>query len=463
MDMVFLGGAMSVGVGVGVSPSCYYERMFDTLKVFEIISSQIVLLQKHYESSIVDTESMLCLSNVEGQLGALKDSVFAKYSAGGTWAVEGYGSSKSAIVHQTHASRSSVAKSIARGKLLNKLDSLSDALRDNFLTSDHIDIFSRIKDSKYNEFLERDIDLLTDNAIKLDVAHFSQIVNYWKNIVDDLLDETPDDYKHFENRRLILNELNDGSYLLHGVLDKATAMVFKKALEDIANKFWRKDSIEQRKTTSKAAYRADAAGYLGQLYLNATAKSDDGEFADFNFTPSISSDIVVDIAQLRDDFSTREYLSNNLSKTSPINNAHSKNYVKQILCDTELNVITIKNDSTIDIGRKVRVAPEKMKRILATQTDTCTIEGCNIPASWCDAHHIHHWADGGETKIENMVLLCRRHHTMIHNDKTFMYKASMQIEQFKNRHQNTRHQLCQHEKQKQSPQQKHPPPLKHTG
>ena len=455
--------------------------MFDTQKVFEIISSQIVLLQKHYESSIVDAKSMLAMSDIENEVCSLRDMVFAKYSVGGLWANEGYHSSKSAIVHQTHASRASVAKSIARGKLLNEFESLSDALKDNLLTCDHVDVFSRVKDSKYDMFLDRDIDLLVENAIKFDVAHFSQIVNYWKNIVDDQLDETPDDYKHFENRRLFLNELDDGSYLLHGVLDKATAMVFKKALEDIANKFWRKDSIDQRKTTSKAAYRADAAGYLGQLYLNATANTTAATanttantaatanvttsvgtaegFAEFSFTPSISSDIVIDVAQLRNDYSTREYLSNNLSKTSPIHNAHSKNHIKQILCDTELNVIIKDDDASINLGRKVRVAPERIKRILATQTNTCTIEGCSIPASWCNAHHIHHWADGGETKIENLVLLCRRHHTMIHNNKTFMYKASKQIKQFKKRHscqnKNSHHQKNQ--------QQNHPPPIENTG
>ena len=407
--------------------------MFDTDKVFEIISSQIVLLQKHYESSIVDTKEMLSVSNIENEVSALRDKVFSKYSASGKWADEGYQSSKSAIIHQTHAGRASVTKSIARGKLLSEYESISDALSDNLLRSDHIDLFSRINDSKYSEFLNRDIDLLVENAIKFDVHRFSHVINYWKNIVDDQIDETPDDYKNFENRRLFLNELQDGSYLLHGVMDKASAMAFKKALEDIANKLWRKDSAENRSTTSKAAYRADAAGYLGQLYVTATAKNED-EFAEFNFTPTISSDLTIDVAELRNDFSTREYLKKNLIKATPIQAAQSKNFVKQILCDSEMSTIVKNADSTIDLGRKVRIAPLKMKRTLAMQNDTCTIEGCSIPASWCDAHHIHHWVDGGETKIENLVLLCRRHHTMIHNDKTFMHKASQQIEKFKTIH-----------------------------
>ncbi|MFN2589627.1 MAG: HNH endonuclease signature motif containing protein, partial [Actinomycetota bacterium] len=40
--------------------------------------------------------------------------------------------------------------------------------------------------------------------------------------------------------------------------------------------------------------------------------------------------------------------------------------------------------------------------------------GCDRPHAWCDAHHIVHWAHGGETKLSNLILLCRRHHRVIH-------------------------------------------------
>ncbi|HXJ66316.1 MAG TPA: HNH endonuclease signature motif containing protein, partial [Actinomycetota bacterium] len=37
------------------------------------------------------------------------------------------------------------------------------------------------------------------------------------------------------------------------------------------------------------------------------------------------------------------------------------------------------------------------------------------PSGWCEAHHVVHWADGGDTKLHNLVLLCRRHHRMLHD------------------------------------------------
>jgi hypothetical protein len=44
----------------------------------------------------------------------------------------------------------------------------------------------------------------------------------------------------------------------------------------------------------------------------------------------------------------------------------------------------------------------------------CVATGCDIPHRWCDAHHILHWIDGGGTDLDNLILLCRRHHTMWH-------------------------------------------------
>ncbi|MET7672719.1 HNH endonuclease signature motif containing protein, partial [Micromonospora luteifusca] len=45
----------------------------------------------------------------------------------------------------------------------------------------------------------------------------------------------------------------------------------------------------------------------------------------------------------------------------------------------------------------------------------CAFPGCDRPPRWCDAHHIHHWADGGTTNLDNAVLLCAYHHRHLHH------------------------------------------------
>lgn len=406
--------------------------MFDIKKVIGEIVERVNLLNSYYQSAQVTTGEMVAISNLENQISALRDIAYAKYNESDAWAADNYLTAKSAIIHETHQARHTIVKSIARGKWLKNNETLLEALRDNLISNDHIDLFSRISDNKYREFLDRDFDLLVENAIKFDALRFSYVIKHWKNIVNDQLCEPSDEYKQFENRRLYLHETLDGTWDINGVLDAATGMILNKALENIVDKLWRNDSIEQREITARQQYRAEAIGYIAQGFVSASIPASK-ELASFNYSPTITSDIVIDIDNLNADSSTKNYLNNNLSKTSPIHRAHSTATLKQILCDTIVGAPIIFDGSVIELGSKVRIASSKMKRQLALENNSCSIEGCSIPSSWCDAHHIHHWSDGGETKIENLALLCRRHHTMIHNDRTFEEKASRQISELKKR------------------------------
>ncbi|MBP9116357.1 MAG: HNH endonuclease, partial [Acidimicrobiia bacterium] len=66
------------------------------------------------------------------------------------------------------------------------------------------------------------------------------------------------------------------------------------------------------------------------------------------------------------------------------------------------------------------------------------------PVSWCDAHHIKHWIDGGETSIENLVLICRHHHRKLHYDQQFEEDAKQQFIKHKEKHKNRHHEKQKH-------------------
>ena len=66
----------------------------------------------------------------------------------------------------------------------------------------------------------------------------------------------------------------------------------------------------------------------------------------------------------------------------------------------------------VDVGRKTRVISPALRRALTARQRHCRFPGCS--ARHCDAHHVRHWADGGATKLDNLVLLCRHHHRAVH-------------------------------------------------
>jgi hypothetical protein len=87
---------------------------------------------------------------------------------------------------------------------------------------------------------------------------------------------------------------------------------------------------------------------------------------------------------------------------------------RQITCDSSL-VRLVENDDgePLDVGRKTRSIPPALRRALSARDTGCRFRGCTFHR-YVDAHHIEHWADGGETKLSNLVTLCRAHHRMVH-------------------------------------------------
>lgn len=88
--------------------------------------------------------------------------------------------------------------------------------------------------------------------------------------------------------------------------------------------------------------------------------------------------------------------------------------VKRLCCDG--NTITIVEDGDgepLNIGRKSRTVPTAIKRALHARDKHCRFPGCRH-ARFVDAHHVHHWSAGGETSLGNLLLLCGKHHRLVH-------------------------------------------------
>lgn len=89
--------------------------------------------------------------------------------------------------------------------------------------------------------------------------------------------------------------------------------------------------------------------------------------------------------------------------------------VERIACDCNVTRILLNADSqVIDVGRSTRRISPQMRRALNARDEGCRWPGCDRPASWTSAHHLDHWSRGGRTELQNLVLLCHRHHWMVH-------------------------------------------------
>ena len=87
-----------------------------------------------------------------------------------------------------------------------------------------------------------------------------------------------------------------------------------------------------------------------------------------------------------------------------------------ITCDSTLTSVFVDGaGAPLDVGRAERLFTPLIRKGMAVRDGGCAHPGCGRPVSWCDAHHIQPWSNGGHTSIDNGVLLCRLHHSAIHH------------------------------------------------
>ena len=88
---------------------------------------------------------------------------------------------------------------------------------------------------------------------------------------------------------------------------------------------------------------------------------------------------------------------------------------RRIACDAKVSTVIV-NAKGLPIvhGPDVDVVPPAVRRALDQRDGGCIYGDCDCPGAWCDAHHLTYRFRGGETKLPNLGLLCRRHHRMVH-------------------------------------------------
>ncbi len=88
--------------------------------------------------------------------------------------------------------------------------------------------------------------------------------------------------------------------------------------------------------------------------------------------------------------------------------------VKRLCCDGDTIVLVEDEDGEpLSVGRKTRTVPTAIKRALQARDKACVFPGCHHKR-FVDAHHVKHWSAGGETSLDNLMLLCSHHHRLVH-------------------------------------------------
>ncbi len=89
--------------------------------------------------------------------------------------------------------------------------------------------------------------------------------------------------------------------------------------------------------------------------------------------------------------------------------------VREVAARAKVHVVAIHPPAPLDAGRTRRLATRHQRRVLRALYPTCAIPGCPARAAHFKAHHVKYWENGGCTDLDNLVSLCARHHTAVHD------------------------------------------------
>jgi len=190
----------------------------------------------------------------------------------------------------------------------------------------------------------------------------------------------------------------DGSLLIQGRLPAEDGALLLTALQDAEDHA--PDSDQREAPASLAgARRADALVSVARAALAA------GD-ADRRGADRCELVVHVDVATLAaDQIQERSDLENGPSI--------SPETARRLGCDAAVVRIIERDGRPLSVGRRTRAIPPALRRALRARDDGCRFPGC-AHRRFLHAHHVEHWARGGQTELGNLVVLCSYHHRLVH-------------------------------------------------
>jgi hypothetical protein len=262
----------------------------------------------------------------------------------------------------------------------SELEQTVEAMADGQVGFAHLTVMARTA----NAVRTFDETALLEKARENSPGKFHHICRHYRHAADPK-GYAAEQAEQVENRRLSLSTWEDGSLLISGVLDPIGGAAVRTALEPLARKSGAHDDRNRERRLADAFVEL-ALGGEQRAHIQVTSSVETllglvgAPAAEMEFSLPISS------------------------KT-----------IERLACDSNITRILLGSESTvIDVGRSRRVVSGPAGRALRARDGSCRWPGCDRPASWSAAHHVVHWIHGGSTDLENLVLLCHRHHWMVH-------------------------------------------------
>jgi Domain of unknown function (DUF222)/HNH endonuclease len=295
------------------------------------------------------------------------------------WDYEGFNTAADWIRFNCHMTSHDVVDSFAVGMSEGEMPATINAMKSGSVGFAHVATMGRTASDVGGAFDEAK---LLPLAKKLSPGRFFHTCLNFRHSVD------ADGYNRdqetlAEQRGLRLNTARDGCLIINGLLDPVGGAAFRSALEPLAKRLGPGDDRTREQRYADAAVELASGGKPANVQVTASLETLQGAAG----APA-----------------------GEMEFSLPISSATAQ----RLACDSTVTRVLLKDSVVIDVGKAERTIRGARRRALNARDQHCRWPGCERPAAWCDGHHIVFWMNGGDDDLENLVLLCQRHHRMVH-------------------------------------------------
>ncbi|OQQ26861.1 HNH endonuclease [Prescottella equi] len=373
----------------------------------------------HTLSEILLVQTGLDICHAIEQLEALRAATVAEIDHRAvSFDTLGFRSVKQWLAANTLLEVPAAARILALGRMLSRQPEIADAFNAGEISAEHAALIGKFCETPPrgmpNEALGSCRKVLLDAASgpAATTTTVRTCISRLERIFES--DELPPSEDTERNEFHASKTLN-GRVSVKGDLDAVTGEMLLTALSALTKPRNPVDDPAEKRTPARQ--RADAFAEILRRYLDSgDAPIEGGE------RPHLS--LHVNAADLARSQSAHEWThtgegsdlfgDNDIARIPHIGPL-SIATARRLACDCHLTPIVMDDGVPLNLGRTSRTVSKKQRRALIARDHGCAFPGCGTPPAHCEGHHVKHWADGGPTDLDNLVLLCRYHHQLLHH------------------------------------------------
>jgi len=317
-----------------------------------------------------------------------------RFERGEGYAASGALSARAWLRSQCNLTDHVASEQVTISRRLVTLPQTEKALGNGDISYRHVSLIAETAASLGEKFEPLAEKILVDVSKEVDPWRLKRAIQHLKHCLepDGVLGDANQAHKH---RFLHVSQTFDGIFRIDGQLDAEGGAVLRTALDSVMGPRREDDD----RTASERC--ADAAVEIAHRQLDGGQLPEVG-----GQKPHLA--VSVDLATLRKEPGS---MAAELEWSQPI----PAETARRLACDAAITPIFGGAESP-QIGPTSRVISGPLRRSLKALDKGCRFPGCDCPPAWTDAHHIKHWAAGGLQTLPNLVLLCRRHHRLVHEE-----------------------------------------------